>query len=150
VYAGCSGALLALATVAACATDGAAAKDESAVANRETQVARLNYVELPARDVGATRNFYEKAFGWSMTAFGPTYAATVTGDTDVGLQGDAAEASKAPLPVIGVADLEAALRDVQAAGGEIVKPIFAFPGGRRFHFRDPSGNELAAVQSGRE
>jgi uncharacterized protein len=108
-------------------------------------MARLNYVELPVADVAAATAFYEAAFGWSLTGFGPTYAATTTGDTDIGLQGDSAEASKAPLAVIDVADLEAALAAVEAAGGRIVRPIFAFPGGRRFHFLDPSGNELAAV-----
>ena len=111
-------------------------------------MARLNYVELPVSGVAAAKGFYEAAFGWEMTEFGPTYAATMTGDTDIGLQGDAAEASKAPLPVIEVDDLEAALAKVQAAGGTVVRPIFAFPGGRRFHFTDPSGNELAAVKSG--
>ena len=108
-------------------------------------MARLNYVELPVRDVARSKAFYEAAFGWSLTGFGPTYAATVTGDTDIGLQADSAEATKAPLPVIEVPDLEAALASVEAAGGRIVRPIFAFPGGRRFHFLDPSGNELAAV-----
>ena len=108
-------------------------------------MARLNYVELPVADIGAARSFYESAFGWSMTAFGPTYAATMTGDTDIGLQGDTAEATRAPLPVIDVPDLEAALAAVERAGGRIVRPIFAFPGGRRFHFLDPSGNEVAAV-----
>ena len=110
-------------------------------------MARLNYVELPVGDTGAARAFYEAAFGWSLTEFGPSYAATVTGDTDIGLQGDPAEATKAPLPVIDVADLEAALAAVEAAGGRIVRPIFAFPGGRRFHFLDPGGNELAAVKA---
>jgi hypothetical protein len=110
-------------------------------------MARLNYVELPVTDVGAARTFYEAAFGWSMTAFGPTYAATLTGDTDIGLQADSSEASKAPLPVIDVDDLEAALAAVEQAGGRIVRPIFAFPGGRRFHFLDPAGNELAAVKA---
>lgn len=110
-------------------------------------MARLNYVELPVREIGPTKAFYETAFGWRLTAFGPTYAATVTGDTDVGLQADPAEATKAPLPVIEVEDLEAALDAVQRAGGRIVRPIFAFPGGRRFQFTDPSGNEVAAVQS---
>jgi predicted enzyme related to lactoylglutathione lyase len=109
-------------------------------------MARLNYVELPVREIGPARAFYERAFGWSLTAFGPTYAATLSGDTDIGLQADAAEATRAPLAVIDVDDLEAALAAVEAAGGEIVKPIFAFPGGRRFHFLDPSGNELAAVK----
>ncbi len=110
-------------------------------------MARLNYVELPVREIGAARAFYERAFGWSLTEFAPTYAATITGDTDVGLQADASEATKAPLAVIEVEDLEAAVEAVQSAGGTIVRPIFAFPGGRRFHFLDPSGNELAAVKS---
>ena len=111
-------------------------------------MARLNYVELPVGDTAAAKAFYEAASGWSLSGFGPTYAATVTGDTDIGLQGDPAEATKAPLPVIDVADLEAALAAVEAAGGRIVRPIFDFPGGRRFHFLDPSGNELAAVKAG--
>ena len=110
-------------------------------------MARLNYVELPVRDIAAARAFYEGAFGWQMTAFGPSYAATLTGDTDVGLQGDAGEATRAPLPVIEVDSLEATLTAVEQAGGTIVRPIFAFPGGRRFHFTDPSGNEVAAVTS---
>ena len=110
-------------------------------------MARLNYVELPVADIAAAKSFYESAFGWTMTQFGPTYAATLTGDTDVGLQGDAAEATKAPLPVIEVDDLEAAFEAVQAAGGSIVRPIFTFPGGRRFQFLDPGGNEVAAVKS---
>lgn len=111
-------------------------------------MARLNYVELPVEDIGATKLFYEQAFGWAMTEFGPTYAATLTGDTDIGLQADAAEATRAPLPVIEVDDLEATLKAVTAAGGEIVRPVFAFPGGRRFQFLDPGGNEVAAVKSG--
>lgn len=111
-------------------------------------MARLNYVELPVGDLATTKAFYEAAFGWEMTGFGPTYAATMSGDTDIGLQGDVAEASKAALPVIEVEDLEAALAAVQQAGGTLVRPIFAFPGGRRFHFTDPSGNELAVVKSG--
>ena len=110
-------------------------------------MARLDYVELPASDIGATRSFYEQAFGWTMMQFAPTYAATTTGDTDVGLQSDASERPEAPLPVIRVTDLEAALAAVESAGGQIVKPILSFPGGRRFHFRDPSGNVLAVWQA---
>ena len=110
-------------------------------------MARLNYVELPVRDVAAARAFYETVFGWSLTEFAPTYAATLTGDTDIGLQGDASEATKAPLPVIEVDDLEAAFDAIAGAGAEIVRPIFAFPGGRRFQFLDPSGNEIACVKS---
>ena len=109
-------------------------------------MARVNYVELPVKDVGTARTFYERAFGWSLTDFGPTYASTLTGDTDIGLQGDAAEATRAPLAVIQVDDLEAAFDAVWTAGGAIVRPIFAFPGGRRFQFTDPAGNELACMQ----
>jgi predicted enzyme related to lactoylglutathione lyase len=79
-----------------------------------------------------------------MTGFGPTYACTLTGDVDIGLQADPAERTAAPLIVIQVEDLDGALASVEAAGGSITKPIFSFPGGRRFHFRDPDGNELAA------
>ena len=110
-------------------------------------MARLDYLELPALDLASTRRFYEGAFGWPMTEFAPTYAATTTGDTDVGLQADEAEKPTAPLPIIRVADVEAALTAVEAAGGKIVKPIYAFPGGRRFHFADPSGNQLAAWET---
>ena len=106
-------------------------------------MARLDYVELPGSDIAATISFYEQAFGWTMTQFAPTYAATITGDTDVGIQADPGERPAAPLPVIQVKDLEAYLAAVEAAGGTIDKPIRAFPGGRRFHFIDPSGNELA-------
>ena len=110
-------------------------------------MARLSYVELPVGDVPAAKAFYEDAFGWALADFGPTYACTLTGDTDIGLQGDAAEATKAPLPVIIVDDLEAVLEAVTRAGGRIVRPIFAFPGGRRFQFVDPGGNELACMQA---
>ncbi len=109
-------------------------------------MARLNYVELPATDTAASRRFFTDAFGFSFTDFGPTYSATTTGDVDIGLQGDASEATKAPLPVIEVDNLEGALAAVTKAGGTITRPIFAFPGGRRFQFRDPHGNELAAVK----
>ena len=70
-----------------------------------------------------------------------------TGDVDLGLQADPSEWTKAPLPVVEVNDLEATLSAVTAAGAAITKPIFSFPGGRRFHFLDPSGNELAAMQA---
>jgi predicted enzyme related to lactoylglutathione lyase len=109
-------------------------------------VARINYVELPVRDVAATKAFYTQAFGWTLADFGPTYASTTTGDVDLGLQGDADEATAAPLPVIEVADLAVTQAAVEASGGTITKAVFAFPGGQRFHFRDPAGNELAAVK----
>ena len=68
-------------------------------------MARLNYVELPVGEIGPAKAFYERAFGWSLTEFGPSYAATLTGDTDIGLQGDPAEATKAPLADDRPADL---------------------------------------------
>jgi predicted enzyme related to lactoylglutathione lyase len=110
-----------------------------------TATARPNFIELPAHDLERAKAFYRSVFAWDLTDFGPTYACTMTGDVDVGLQADAAEASKSPLPVICVTDLESAFAAVAAAGGKIVKPIFAFPGGRRFQFLDPSGNELAVM-----
>ena len=110
-------------------------------------MARLNYVELPVNGIGPAKQFYEAAFGWTLQEFGPTYAATMSGDTDIGLQGDREEASAAPLPVIDVPDLAAAQEAVERAGGRIVRAAFAFPGGRRFHFADPAGNELACVQA---
>ena len=111
-------------------------------------MARLNYLELPVADTGRAKAFYGAAFGWSFADYGPTYAATTSGDTDVGFQADAAEATARALPVIEVDDLAAALAAVEAAGGVVTAPIFAFPGGRRFHFADPDGHELAVVQPG--
>lgn len=109
-------------------------------------MARLNYLELPVGDLAAAKAFYAAAFGWDFTDFGPSYASTMSGDTDIGLQGNLAEQTAAALPVIEVADLEAAEAAVRAAGGDVTLPIFAFPGGRRFHFRDVAGHELAAMQ----
>lgn len=102
---------------------------------------KLDYLELPGGELAASKAFYAAAFGWKFIDYGPEYAAF-----DEGLDGgfDAqAEATRAPLPVLFATDLEAMQARVEAAGGRIVKPIFAFPGGRRFHFRDPAGNELA-------
>ena len=110
--------------------------------------ARIDYVELPSATAHElTRGFYAKAFGWDFTDYGPDYSATTNGTTDLGLNGQPDEALAAPLPVIRVDDLEAAHDAVTKAGGTIAKPIFAFPGGRRFHFIDPGGNELAVWQT---
>ncbi|KQN70904.1 bleomycin resistance protein [Sphingomonas sp. Leaf67] len=106
-------------------------------------MARLNYLELPVAETGPAADFYAKVMGWTFTAYGTDYAATTTGDTDLGL--DADTRLTVMLPVIQVEDLEATLAAVEAAGGTVVEPIFAFPGGRRFHFRDPDGHVLAAM-----
>ena len=101
----------------------------------------LDYLELPGGDLPASKAFYGAAFGWKFIDYGPEYAAF-----DEGLDGgfDAqSDATRTPLPVLFATDLEVMLARVEAAGGTVVKPIFAFPGGRRFHFRDPAGNKLA-------
>jgi predicted enzyme related to lactoylglutathione lyase len=108
---------------------------------------RISFIELPAVALGPTKLFYESAFGFAMTNFGPAYSCTTSADVDLGLQADAKEATRAPLPVIQVTALEEAEIAVKRAGGIITKPTFSFPGGRRFHFRDPAGNELAAMQA---
>ena len=110
-------------------------------------MARICFVELPAANIAAARTFYTATFGWDLTDFGPSYACTMTGDVDLGLQADMREASAAPLPVIAVDDLAAAETAVKQAGGTITKPVFGFPGGRRFHFTDPNGLELAVLQA---
>jgi predicted enzyme related to lactoylglutathione lyase len=108
---------------------------------------RICFVELPAPATGPAKRFYADAFAMSMTDFGPTYACTMTGDVDLGLQADAAEATAAPLPVILVESLQETAGLVLKAGGTITRQAFKFPGGQRFHFRDPAGNELAAMQA---
>src|SRR3546814_5778608 len=80
--------------------------------------ARINYLELPVADTGAAKAFYGAAFGWSFTDFGPTYAATTSGDTDIGFQADATGKTAAALPVIEVDDLEAAEAAVWTARSE--------------------------------
>ena len=105
---------------------------------------RIDYVELPSATAHElTRAFYAKAFGWAFDNYGPDYSATSGGSVDVGLNGHQQDALSAPLPVVRVGDLEAALDLVCDAGGIIAKPIYSFPGGRRFHFIDPGGNEMA-------
>ncbi|MDG9791208.1 VOC family protein [Brucella anthropi] len=104
---------------------------------------KLDYLEMPAANgsLDATKSFYARAFGWSFTDYGPTYSAFSEG-LDGGFDADG-QATAKPLPVLFAARLESALEAVTEAGGTIVKPIFSFPGGRRFHFTDPAGNELA-------
>lgn len=105
---------------------------------------KLDYLEMPATGgtLDSVKSFYSAAFGWTFTDYGPTYAAY-----DEGLEGgfDAAREGGVtkPLPVLYSETLEATVAAVEEAGGSIVRPIFAFPGGRRFHFIDPAGNELA-------
>src|SRR3546814_13684539 len=94
----------------------------------------------------ATKRFFEQAFGWAFEDYGPDYSAFSGQGLDGGFFRSEAAArvdQGSALVVFYSEDLEGMLAKVLAAGGEIVKPIFAFPGGRRFHFTEPSGNELA-------
>jgi predicted enzyme related to lactoylglutathione lyase len=109
---------------------------------------KIDYLELPGGDLTATKQFYREAFGWAFIDYGPSYAAFDQAGLDGGFQGDAAEQVGGPLPVLYAHDLEAMAAKVVAAGGAVLKPIYSFPGGRRFHFRDPSGNELAVWSEG--
>ena len=109
-------------------------------------MARICFVELPSSRIQASRHFFAEVFGWQMTSFGPTYACTMTGDVDLGLQADLQEATASPLVVIQVDNLELSLEAVIKAGGILTKEPFSFPGGRRFHFRDPSGSEFAVLK----
>ena len=104
---------------------------------------RIDYIELPATDIAATRRFYVDAFGWKFTDYGPTYTSFEDGRLAGGFTKDGSVAKGGPLVVIYADNLEAVEQKVRQAGATIVKPIFSFPGGRRFHFSDPSGNELA-------
>lgn len=104
---------------------------------------RIDYIEFPSGDGSKSRSFFAEAFGWHFTNYGPTYDAINDAGIDAGIQSDPAEATKAPLAIIRASDLDAAERAVVAAGGVITRPAFDFPGGRRFHFREPGGNELA-------
>lgn len=107
-------------------------------------MARLSYVELPAKATRPLIDFYMSAFGCDFTDYGPDYAATTTKDVDLGLNASTEAATPFVLPLFQVDDLEAALERVVAGGGTITVPIFAYPGGRRFHFNDPAGNVLGA------
>jgi predicted enzyme related to lactoylglutathione lyase len=108
---------------------------------------KIDYVEWPAGDLIPLKRFYEQAFGWTFTDYGPAYAAANEG-LDAGFNADAGDQTAKPLVILYAHDLEAMEAKVRAAGGAVTRPIFAFPGGRRFHFTDPSGNELAVWSEG--
>lgn len=113
------------------------------MANQHEQI---NYVELPARDMAATKAFFEACFGWKFTDYGPEYTAFDRAGLDGGFfQSElvAATSSGSALVVLFSERLEETLQKIEQSGGSISKPIFTFPGGRRFHFIEPSGNELA-------
>lgn len=107
---------------------------------------KINYVELPAKDLQATKIFFNQVFGWSFQDFGPEYSAFSNQGLDGGFfksELSSSTSNGAALIVFYSNDLETTLEKVIKANGDIVKPIFPFPGGRRFHFTEPSGNEFA-------
>ena len=107
---------------------------------------KMNYVEYPSRNLEATKAFFQAAFGWSFADYGPEYAAFSDQGLDGGFfQSDMAASTDngSALIVFYSARLEETQARITAAGGRIVRPIFAFPGGRRFHFTEPGGNEFA-------
>lgn len=101
----------------------------------------IDYIEFQSKQFEQSKSFFEKAFGWSYVDYGPDYCEI----RDAGVTGglERAESNEAPLVILKTDQLEAALAEVEALGAEIVMPIFSFPGGRRFHFKEPGGNILA-------
>ena len=103
----------------------------------------INYIEFKANDLEKIKSFYSKAFKWNFTDYGPDYIAF----TESGLQGGFEKSKNivvnGALTVLFHEDLKTACEKIIDAGGIISKEIFPFPGGKRFHFIDPSGNELA-------
>jgi len=107
---------------------------------------KINYVELPAKNLSATKAFFTQVFGWSFQDFGSEYAAFSNQGIDGGFfKSDLSSSTNngAALIVFYSNDLESSQEKIQKNNGIIVKPIFPFPGGHRFHFTEPSGNEFA-------
>jgi predicted enzyme related to lactoylglutathione lyase len=104
---------------------------------------QIDYVEFAAIDIAGTKRFYTAVFGWRFEDYGPDYTSFQDGRLAGGFTRDQPVRPGGPLVVIYGRDLEALETQVRQAGGSIVREPFSFPGGRRFHFRDPSGNELA-------
>lgn len=107
---------------------------------------KINYVEFPAKDLEATKAFFTRVFGWSFEDFGPEYVAFSSQGVDGGFfksELSSSSDSGSALVVLYSDSLELLLTKIEQAGGTIARPIFPFPGGHRFHFTEPSGNELA-------
>lgn len=106
----------------------------------------MNYIEMPASDLEGTKKFFADVFGWEFQDYGPDYIAVLNAGIDGGFYRSSQVArtdTGSVLVVLKSSHLEATLQRVEQAGGTIIKAIFEFPGGRRFHFTDPSGNEYA-------
>ena len=103
----------------------------------------INYVEFKAKDLEKIKDFYSASFGWTFTDYGPTYVAFSDSGLEGGFEKTEHEIVNGALIVLYHKNLEVVKSKVIEVGGKITKDIFSFPGGRRFHFVDPSGNELA-------
>jgi uncharacterized protein len=104
---------------------------------------RIDYIEFNVADIARSKEFYGAAFGWRFTDFGPEYCEFSDGRMTGGFATGEKVTPGGPLVILYGADLADMQRRVETAGGKIVRPVFAFPGGRRFHFTDPDGYELA-------
>lgn len=104
---------------------------------------KINYIEFPAKDLQTIKDFYRKAFDWKFTDYGPEYTAFSDGALEGGFTKGNVANNAGPLVILFSEDLEKSLDKIQSCGGSIVRSIYDFPGGRRFHFTDPAGNELA-------
>jgi len=104
---------------------------------------RIDYVEFNVADVARAKRFYGAAFGWSFKDYGPDYCEFADGRLTGGFAKGEARGPGGPLVILYADDLAELQRRIEAAGGRIVKPAYDFPGGRRFHFADPDGYELA-------
>lgn len=103
----------------------------------------INYIEFKAPNLEAVKKFYTEAFGWKFTDYGPTYTAFSESGIEGGFEKSEEPITNGALVILHHEKLERILEIVRKAGGKISKEIFSFPGGRRFHFIDPAGNELA-------
>ena len=103
----------------------------------------INYIELPMVKNAETKQFYKQVFEWEFTDWGSNYISFSGANIDGGFNGGAQISSPGVLVVLYAKDLNQKLESVTKAGGKISKPVFDFPGGKRFHFLDPNGNELA-------
>ena len=105
-----------------------------------TKNLQIDYIEFYSPALDATEAFFAQAFDWKFTPYGPDYRDIQGAGTGGGIERGQ---SKAPLIVLRADDLHLALQQVSAAGAEITKDIFSFPGGQRFEFREPGGTEMA-------
>jgi hypothetical protein len=130
----------------ACSIVYASNQNKSSEVTKMSEHEKINYVEFPSKNLAVTKAFFVEAFGWSFVDYGPEYIAFKNEGLDGGFfKSDLISSSNngSALIVLYSNALEITLSKIENTGGKIIKPIFSFPGGRRFHFTDPNGNEYA-------